>query len=148
MEFPKIKSLDKFYLSAQKAYTPPKDIASHEQSITFSGKNSEQNVNLLAPNTILSNPSINDIACNSHNHTSSTKELRNSSEVQPDLTSYAKLKEKDLKNKARNNYSTINNNYKIQEKPEKEDETNRKNLTVSHQFHNRQVNKLVKTNEK
>ena len=55
---------------------------------------------------------------------------------------YSKLKANDLKEKPRNNYSVINNNYKISEKAETSDENSRKNLTVSHEFHNRYSNKL------
>jgi hypothetical protein len=35
--------------------------------------------------------------------------------MQPDMTSYAKLKEKDLKERIRNNHSVINNGWKMEE---------------------------------
>ena len=65
--------------------------------------------------------------------------------MQPEISSYAKLKEKDLRDRTRNpyrnNYSVINNPYKKEHRPENEEEEERKHLTVSHQFDNYKLGK-------
>ena len=60
---------------------------------------------------------------------------------------FAKLKEQALKSKPRNNYSTINNEYKFSNKHENEEGPG-KNLTVSYQFPNKYANRLTKNPEK
>ena len=60
---------------------------------------------------------------------------------------FAKLKEQDLKRQPRNNYSTINNEYKLSSKHENEEVLGKK-LTVSYQFPNKYANRFVKNPEK
>lgn len=81
---------------------------------------------------------VTDLKCTSPNNSSSTKQLQNSYEMLNESPNLAKLKQIDLAAniKARNNHSVINNHIK-EVKIHADEERNKKNLAVSHQFHNR-----------